>query len=55
MHEEHHFMVDTHNRSSPLYLCWEAWPEKGMRRVYIAMLFSHAYLTLLKPFMVMYT
>ncbi|XP_010850695.1 PREDICTED: neuropeptide FF receptor 1 [Bison bison bison] len=34
--EEHHFMVDARNRSYPLYSCWEAWPEKGMRKVYTA-------------------
>ncbi|XP_054989891.1 neuropeptide FF receptor 1 [Sorex araneus] len=42
--EEHHFMLDARNRSYPLYACWEAWPERGMRRVYTTVLFSHIYL-----------
>ncbi|XP_032347445.1 neuropeptide FF receptor 1 isoform X2 [Camelus ferus] len=52
--EEHHFMVDTRNRSYPLYSCWEAWPEKGMRKVYTAVLFSHIYLAPLALIVVMY-
>lgn len=53
--EEHHFMVDAHNRSYPLYACWEAWPEKGMRQVYTAVLFSHIYLAPLMLIVVMYS
>uniref|UniRef100_A0A8C5LP59 Neuropeptide FF receptor 1 n=1 Tax=Jaculus jaculus TaxID=51337 RepID=A0A8C5LP59_JACJA len=41
--EEHHFMVDARNRSYPLYSCWEAWPERRMRKVYTAVLFAHVY------------
>eukprot|EP00069_Balaena_mysticetus_P003969 bmy_04431T0 len=52
--EEHHFMVDARNRSYPLYSCWEAWPEKGMRRVYTAVLFSHIYLAPLALIVGMY-
>nr|XP_023448095.2 neuropeptide FF receptor 1 [Dasypus novemcinctus] len=52
--EEHHFMVDAHNRSYPLYSCWEAWPAKGMRKVYTAVLFSHIYLAPLTLIVVMY-
>nr|XP_051679787.1 leucine-rich repeat-containing protein 20 isoform X2 [Oryctolagus cuniculus] len=52
--EEHHFMVDARNRSYPLYSCWEAWPEKGMRKVYTAVLFSHIYLAPLALIVVMY-
>ncbi|XP_057592946.1 neuropeptide FF receptor 1 [Hippopotamus amphibius kiboko] len=52
--EEHHFMVDALNRSYPLYSCWEAWPEKGMRKVYTAVLFSHIYLAPLALIVVMY-
>uniref|UniRef100_A0A2R9C4I7 Neuropeptide FF receptor 1 n=1 Tax=Pan paniscus TaxID=9597 RepID=A0A2R9C4I7_PANPA len=52
--EEHHFMVDARNRSYPLYSCWEAWPEKGMRRVYTTVLFSHIYLAPLALIVVMY-
>ncbi|XP_019482026.1 PREDICTED: neuropeptide FF receptor 1 isoform X1 [Hipposideros armiger] len=52
--EEHHFMVDAHNRSYPLYSCWEAWPEEGMRQVYTAVLFSHIYLAPLILIVVMY-
>uniref|UniRef100_A0A5F8G770 Neuropeptide FF receptor 1 n=2 Tax=Monodelphis domestica TaxID=13616 RepID=A0A5F8G770_MONDO len=42
--EEHHFMVDAQNRSYPFFSCWEAWPEKGMRKIYTTFLFSHIYL-----------
>ncbi|ELV11698.1 Neuropeptide FF receptor 1 [Tupaia chinensis] len=52
--EEHHFMVDAQNRSYPLYSCWEAWPEKGMRKVYTTVLFSHIYLAPLALIVVMY-
>ncbi|XP_054546652.1 neuropeptide FF receptor 1 [Talpa occidentalis] len=52
--EEHHFMVDARNRSYPLYSCWEAWPEKGMRKVYTTVLFSHIYLAPLMLIVVMY-
>uniref|UniRef100_A0A8I3MPF9 Neuropeptide FF receptor 1 n=1 Tax=Canis lupus familiaris TaxID=9615 RepID=A0A8I3MPF9_CANLF len=52
--QEHHFMVDARNRSYPLYSCWEAWPEKGMRRVYTTVLFSHIYLAPLALIVLMY-
>lgn len=52
--EEHHFMVDARNRSYPLYSCWEAWPQKGMRRVYTTVLFSHIYLAPLALIVLMY-
>lgn len=52
--EEHHFMVDAHNFSYPLYSCWEAWPAKGMRQVYTAVLFAHIYLAPLTLLVVMY-
>ncbi|XP_039726846.1 neuropeptide FF receptor 1 [Pteropus medius] len=52
--EEHHFMVDARNLSYPLYSCWEAWPEKGMRQIYTAVLFSHIYLAPLTLIVVMY-
>ncbi|KAF5927926.1 hypothetical protein HPG69_009292 [Diceros bicornis minor] len=52
--EEHHFMVDARNRSYPLYSCWEAWPEKGMRKVYTTVLFSHIYLAPLALIVVLY-
>lgn len=52
--EEHHFMVDARNRSYPLYSCWEAWPEKGMRRVYTTVLFSHIYVAPLALIVLMY-
>ncbi|XP_006889106.1 PREDICTED: neuropeptide FF receptor 1 [Elephantulus edwardii] len=54
MRDEHHFMVDAHNRSYPMYLCWEAWPDKGMRRVYTTVLFSHIYLAPLALIVFMY-
>ncbi|XP_035167761.1 neuropeptide FF receptor 1-like isoform X2 [Oxyura jamaicensis] len=53
--EEHHFMVDTYNNSYPLYSCWEAWPETGMRRIYTTVLFSHIYVAPLALIVVMYT
>ncbi|KAM6182281.1 neuropeptide FF receptor 1 [Erethizon dorsatum] len=52
--EEHHFMVDARNRSYPLYSCWEAWPEKGMHKIYTAVLFAHIYLAPLALIVVMY-
>ncbi|NWT28674.1 NPFF1 protein, partial [Cardinalis cardinalis] len=52
--EEHHFMVDTYNNSYPLYSCWEAWPETGMRRIYTTVLFSHIYVAPLALIVVMY-
>ncbi|XP_032985866.1 neuropeptide FF receptor 1 [Rhinolophus ferrumequinum] len=52
--EEHHFMVDAHNRSYPLYSCWEAWPKESMRQVYTTVLFSHIYLAPLILIVVMY-
>ncbi|XP_062436066.1 neuropeptide FF receptor 1 isoform X1 [Rhea pennata] len=52
--EEHHFMVDTYNNSYPLYSCWEAWPDTGMRKIYTVVLFSHIYLAPLALIVVMY-
>jgi len=52
--EEHHFMVDTYNNSYPLYSCWEAWPETGMRRIYTTVLFSHIYVAPLALIVIMY-
>lgn len=52
--EEHHFMLDARNRSYPLYSCWEAWPEKGMRRIYTTVLFSNIYLAPLALIVLMY-
>uniref|UniRef100_A0A8B9PVC1 Neuropeptide FF receptor 1 n=1 Tax=Apteryx owenii TaxID=8824 RepID=A0A8B9PVC1_APTOW len=52
--EEHHFMVDTYNNSYPLYSCWEAWPDTGMRKIYTTVLFSHIYLAPLALIVVMY-
>ncbi|XP_009996503.1 PREDICTED: neuropeptide FF receptor 1 [Chaetura pelagica] len=52
--EEHHFMLDTYNNSYPLYSCWEAWPETGMRRIYTTVLFSHIYVGPLALIIVMY-
>ncbi|KAI5944242.1 Neuropeptide FF receptor 1 [Manis javanica] len=52
--QEHHFMVDARNRSYPLYSCWEAWPEKGMRKVYTTVLFAHIYVAPLTLIVGMY-
>ncbi|XP_043836202.1 neuropeptide FF receptor 1 [Dromiciops gliroides] len=53
--EEHHFMVDAQNRSYPLFSCWEAWPEKDMRKIYTTVLFSHIYVAPLLLLLIMYT
>nr|XP_020830845.1 LOW QUALITY PROTEIN: neuropeptide FF receptor 1 [Phascolarctos cinereus] len=53
--EEHHFMVDAQNRLYPLFSCWEAWPEKGMRKIYTTVLFSHIYVAPLALLVIMYT
>ncbi|KAG7492763.1 hypothetical protein MATL_G00018100 [Megalops atlanticus] len=42
--DEYHIMVDSYNRTYPLYTCWEAWPDQDMRRIYTTVLFSHIYL-----------
>ncbi|XP_029466547.1 neuropeptide FF receptor 1 [Rhinatrema bivittatum] len=52
--EEFHFMVDDYNNSYPLYSCWEAWPDKEMRKVYTTVLFSHIYLAPLTLIVIMY-
>ncbi|XP_074092265.1 neuropeptide FF receptor 1 [Macrotis lagotis] len=52
--EEHHFMVDAQNHSYPLFSCWEAWPEKGMRKIYTTVLFSHIYAAPLALLIIMY-
>ncbi|KAJ6657768.1 hypothetical protein lerEdw1_001955 [Lerista edwardsae] len=52
--DEYHFMLDTYNNSYPLYSCWEAWPDKEMRKVYTTVLFSHIYLTPLTLIVIMY-
>ncbi|NWI14490.1 NPFF1 protein, partial [Crypturellus soui] len=52
--EEHHFMLDAHNNSYPLYSCWEAWPDAGMRRVYTTVLFTHIYVAPLALIVAMY-
>ncbi|KYO42418.1 neuropeptide FF receptor 1 [Alligator mississippiensis] len=52
--EEYHFMVDAYNNSYPLYSCWEAWPDKGMRKIYTTVLFSHIYLAPLTLIVIMY-
>uniref|UniRef100_A0A8C4XN48 Neuropeptide FF receptor 1 n=1 Tax=Falco tinnunculus TaxID=100819 RepID=A0A8C4XN48_FALTI len=52
--EEHYFMVDAYNNSYPLYSCWEAWPETGMRKIYTTVLFSHIYVAPLTLIVIMY-
>ncbi|XP_044878630.1 neuropeptide FF receptor 1 isoform X1 [Mauremys mutica] len=52
--DEYHFMVDAYNNSYPLYSCWEAWPDKGMRKIYTTVLFSHIYVAPLTLIVIMY-
>ncbi|KAG9345945.1 hypothetical protein JZ751_007760 [Albula glossodonta] len=41
--DEYHIMVDNHNNTYPLYICWEAWPNQDLRKLYTTVLFSHIY------------
>nr|XP_055032563.1 neuropeptide FF receptor 1-like [Misgurnus anguillicaudatus] len=50
-----HFMVDQDNITYPVYTCWEAWPERNMRKIYTTVLFSHIYLAPVALIVVMYT
>ncbi|MEE6488340.1 hypothetical protein FKM82_015205 [Ascaphus truei] len=52
--DEYHFMVDDYNNYYPLYSCWEAWPDKEMRKIYTTVLFSHIYLAPLTLIVIMY-
>uniref|UniRef100_A0A670I8J1 Neuropeptide FF receptor 1 n=1 Tax=Podarcis muralis TaxID=64176 RepID=A0A670I8J1_PODMU len=52
--DEYHFMLDAYNNSYPLYTCWEAWPDKEMRKIYTTVLFSHIYLAPLTSIVIMY-
>ncbi|KAG1930432.1 neuropeptide Y receptor type [Pimephales promelas] len=50
-----HFMVDRDNVTYPLFTCWEAWPERSMRKIYTTVLFSHIYLAPVTLIGIMYT
>lgn len=50
-----HFMVDRDNVTYPLYTCWEAWPDRSMRKIYTTVLFSHIYLAPVTLIVIMYT
>ncbi|KAG9485138.1 hypothetical protein GDO78_008308 [Eleutherodactylus coqui] len=52
--DDYHFMVDDYNNFYPLYSCWEAWPDKEMRKIYTTVLFSHIYLAPLTLIVIMY-
>uniref|UniRef100_A0A8C5Q232 Neuropeptide FF receptor 1 n=1 Tax=Leptobrachium leishanense TaxID=445787 RepID=A0A8C5Q232_9ANUR len=52
--DDYHFMVDDYNNYYPLYSCWEAWPDKEMRKIYTTVLFSHIYLAPLTLIVIMY-
>ncbi|XP_077115263.1 neuropeptide FF receptor 1 isoform X2 [Ranitomeya variabilis] len=52
--DDFHFMVDDYNNFYPLYSCWEAWPDKEMRKIYTTVLFSHIYLAPLTLIVIMY-
>ncbi|XP_015277856.1 PREDICTED: neuropeptide FF receptor 1 [Gekko japonicus] len=53
--DEYHFMLDAYNHSYPFYSCWEAWPDKEMRKIYTTVLFFHIYLAPLTLIVIMYT
>ncbi|XP_067286459.1 neuropeptide FF receptor 1-like [Pseudorasbora parva] len=50
-----HFMVDSQNSTYPLFTCWEAWPDRSMRKIYTTVLFSHIYLAPVTLIGIMYT
>ncbi|XP_056096729.1 neuropeptide FF receptor 1 like 3 [Rhinichthys klamathensis goyatoka] len=54
--EKNHFLVhsDNHNRTYPLYSCYETWPDPEMRKVYTTVLFVHIYVIPLALIMLMY-
>ncbi|KAG1927560.1 neuropeptide FF receptor 1 like 3 [Pimephales promelas] len=54
--ERNHFLVysDNHNRTYPLYSCYETWPDPEMRKVYTTVLFVHIYVIPLALIMLMY-
>ncbi|XP_057215436.1 neuropeptide FF receptor 1-like [Triplophysa rosa] len=50
-----HVTVDRNDITHPLYTCWEAWPDRSMRKIYTAVLFSHIYLAPVALIVIMYT
>lgn len=50
-----HVMVDQDDITYPLYTCWEAWPDRSMRKIYTTVLFSHIYLAPVALIVIMYT
>ncbi|XP_020641810.3 neuropeptide FF receptor 1 [Pogona vitticeps] len=54
--QEDSYMVweDHPGMTYPLYSCYEAWPENGMRKVYTTVLFVHIYVVPLTLIMFMY-
>ncbi|XP_066568677.1 neuropeptide FF receptor 1 like 2 [Amia ocellicauda] len=53
---ENHYMVHNgdYNHTYQLYSCYEAWPDKEMRKVYTTVLFTHIYLAPLTLIVFMY-
>uniref|UniRef100_A0AAY4BKF2 G-protein coupled receptors family 1 profile domain-containing protein n=1 Tax=Denticeps clupeoides TaxID=299321 RepID=A0AAY4BKF2_9TELE len=54
--ENGHYMVydDDVNRTSPLYYCYETWPNPEMRKIYTTVLFVHIYLLPLTLIILLY-
>ncbi|XP_040823218.1 neuropeptide FF receptor 2 [Ochotona curzoniae] len=54
--EERYFRVrlSSQNQTSPVYWCWEAWPNPEMRKVYTTVLFATIYLAPLSLMVIMY-
>uniref|UniRef100_A0AAY4BFX7 Neuropeptide FF receptor 1 n=1 Tax=Denticeps clupeoides TaxID=299321 RepID=A0AAY4BFX7_9TELE len=53
---EDHYMVHNkdYNQTSPLYRCYENWPDPEMRKIYTMVLFTHIYLVPLTLITLMY-
>ncbi|XP_041937326.1 neuropeptide FF receptor 1-like [Alosa alosa] len=52
--QEKDSMVLWHNRTYPLYYCYETWPDPEMRKVYTTVLFTHIYLVPLTLLVLLY-
>ncbi|XP_062330921.1 neuropeptide FF receptor 1-like [Osmerus eperlanus] len=52
--DDYHLMVDTDNSTYPMYTCWEAWSDQGMRKIYTTVLFFHIYLGPVSLIVIMY-
>ncbi|XP_043087685.1 neuropeptide FF receptor 1 like 3 [Puntigrus tetrazona] len=52
--EKGHSVVHSDNSTSPLYSCYETWPDPEMRKVYTTVLFVHVYVIPLLLIMLLY-